>query len=160
MKTIYCCGFLFCATDNGQPDILLIRKNRPSFLRGLLNGIGGHVEPGETPLDAMRREFNEEAGLTIDGWMADSILNGPDFVVHFFHAWADRETFLRAQPMTDEPIVPVNLALLSEHKVVSNFPVLVSIALDRSGIAKPVQLFDGIAQEARSSDMTAGAPAA
>ena len=30
-------------------------------------GPGGHIEPGETPLDAVRREANEEFGITLPG---------------------------------------------------------------------------------------------
>jgi 8-oxo-dGTP diphosphatase len=42
--------------------VLLIRKNRPAWQAGLLNGPGGKVEQGETPIDAMVREWNEEIG--------------------------------------------------------------------------------------------------
>jgi 8-oxo-dGTP pyrophosphatase MutT (NUDIX family) len=41
----------------------LIRKNRPLWQAGFLNAIGGEIEPGELPLDAMMREFREEASL-------------------------------------------------------------------------------------------------
>jgi 8-oxo-dGTP diphosphatase len=54
-------GFLFSG-----PRVLLVRKIRPSWQSGLVNGVGGVVEPTETPMDAMRREFREETGCTID----------------------------------------------------------------------------------------------
>ncbi len=56
----YVLGFLFDINDD---TVLLVRKNRPSWQNGLLNGIGGKIEPGETPLEAMVREFKEETGL-------------------------------------------------------------------------------------------------
>ena len=43
-----------------------IRKNRPQWQRGLLNGIGGKVEENESHKQAMVREFREETGLTIE----------------------------------------------------------------------------------------------
>ena len=50
-------GFEFTASND---LVLLIRKNRPEWQKGKLNGIGGHIKVGETPLEAMRREFEEE----------------------------------------------------------------------------------------------------
>lgn len=58
MKT-YVLGFCFNAALN---KVVLIRKNRPQWQAGKLNGVGGHVEPWELPLGAMVREFREESG--------------------------------------------------------------------------------------------------
>lgn len=58
-------GFL---VDPETDSVLLIRKKRPAWMAGLLNGIGGKVEEGETPEEAMRREFFEEAGAIVSDW--------------------------------------------------------------------------------------------
>mgnify|MGYP001075743652 CR=1 FL=1 len=48
-------------------EILLIHKNkRDSFGFSKLNGIGGHIEKGEEPYEAAKREILEESGLTIE----------------------------------------------------------------------------------------------
>jgi len=52
----------FCI-DLAQGQVLLVKKNRPEFQKGKWNGIGGKIEPGEQPIDAMVREFREEAGI-------------------------------------------------------------------------------------------------
>ncbi len=56
----YVLGFMFSPDEK---KVLLIWKNRPSWQAGKLNGIGGKVNPGETPLEAMEREFIEETGF-------------------------------------------------------------------------------------------------
>lgn len=46
--------------------VALIRKNRPDWQAGRLNGIGGKVEHSDdTYADAMEREFREETGVVI-----------------------------------------------------------------------------------------------
>jgi 8-oxo-dGTP diphosphatase len=98
----YVCGFLFTPINHpllGVVDVkvALIKKNRPKWQAGLYNGIGGKVEPGETPHLAIRREFWEETGTTIDNWkpfctlihsavMSKSMPSGP-WTVYFFKAF-------------------------------------------------------------------------
>lgn len=44
-------------------DVVLIQKQKPSFLKGKWNFPGGHIEVGETPVEAIVREFYEETGV-------------------------------------------------------------------------------------------------
>lgn len=89
----YVCGFLF-STDRER--VLLIRKRRPAWQAGRLNGVGGKVEAGETPEAAMAREFREEAGLSVEGWKKVVVLTGEPSPAdargwrgHFFRAFGD-----------------------------------------------------------------------
>lgn len=58
----YVVGFIFSLD---RQSVLLIRKNRPQWQLGKLNGIGGEIEKGETPHAAMTRECAEECGIVI-----------------------------------------------------------------------------------------------
>lgn len=49
-----------------HPDgkqMLMCRRQRDPY-KGKYNGVGGHVDPGETPLEAAYRELHEETGYT------------------------------------------------------------------------------------------------
>lgn len=50
--------------DEKKEQILLI-KNAEGISKGLWNGLGGKIEEGETPYQAVKRESFEEARLTI-----------------------------------------------------------------------------------------------
>ena len=58
--------------------------------------IGGHVEPGETPLEALRREVFEEIGVEVEAVMALRSLpfdhEGAPGQLHLFHVTAWRGT--------------------------------------------------------------------
>ena len=48
-------------------EVLLLRGAPDKKLwAGKYNGLGGHIEPGETPHQAAVREVSEEAGLTVE----------------------------------------------------------------------------------------------
>jgi len=52
-----------CFLENEQGEILMINRNKnKKILPDFYNGIGGHLENGETPSEAMQREIQEEAG--------------------------------------------------------------------------------------------------
>src|SRR5690606_19747163 len=74
---------------------------RPAWQAGKLNGVGGKIEPGETPADAMRREFREEADLDIAVWRPILVLTGADWQGHFFRAFGDVDS---ARAVTDEQL--------------------------------------------------------
>lgn len=63
MSTPMCLVFLLRDTARGQ-EVLLGLKRR-GFGTGRVVGIGGHVEPGESDLDAGVRETFEETGLHV-----------------------------------------------------------------------------------------------
>jgi ADP-ribose pyrophosphatase YjhB (NUDIX family) len=56
----YVCGFLF---SHCGKYVYLIRKKRPGWQAGYLNGVGGRVERAESYETAMLREIYEEAGV-------------------------------------------------------------------------------------------------
>jgi 8-oxo-dGTP diphosphatase len=76
----YVVGFML---DPTLSKVVLISKLRPEWQKGLLNGVGGKVEPGEDALAAMCREFAEEAGLELD-WQHYLTLLTPHSHLSFF----------------------------------------------------------------------------
>lgn len=76
----YCLGFVF---DADQSHVLLLKKRSTDrFNANRWNGVGGHIEAGERPEEAMSRECAEEVGLAI------SDANWVDI-----GGWGDDETF-------------------------------------------------------------------
>ncbi len=90
-------GFLF--DDKG--NVALIRKHRPDWQTGRLNGIGGQIEPGEIPLEAMRREFKEEANCDGLDWRNVGLVWGSSYNLFVFSA---RSRTARPSTMTDEEV--------------------------------------------------------
>lgn len=83
MRQQYVLGFAF----DDLSRVALIRRHRPSWQAGFLNGLGGKVEPKDRdPLDAMVREFQEESGVLIDRdlWRPRGKLIGNLGDVHVF----------------------------------------------------------------------------
>jgi|SRR6266850_1758320 len=119
----YVVGFLF---DPNAHSVALIRKLRPAWQKGCLNGIGGKIEPGETPKDAMVREFAEETGAHVSGWKFFCRMYGDDWEVFCFKAFGDHILSTK----TDEEVVRVFLEDLENHKVIPNLNWLIPMALD------------------------------
>jgi len=126
----YACGFLFSID---RSHVLLIRKRRPAWQAGRLNGIGGKVEPGETFAQAMQREFREEAFLDLSDWQPALQLSGQDDTVSsrtwsatFFRAFGDLH---RARATTDE-MLEIHRVDALPLEVIPNLRWIIPLLLD------------------------------
>jgi 8-oxo-dGTP diphosphatase len=78
------------APETREPEVLLIRKLR-GLGAGKINGPGGKLEAGETPVDTAIRETSEEVGLTpenpeIRGTLRFAFADGYHLGVDIFQA--------------------------------------------------------------------------
>jgi len=55
--------YTLCFLTRGE-DVLMLRRLKPPN-QGLWNGVGGHLEPGETPRACVLREVQEETGFRL-----------------------------------------------------------------------------------------------
>lgn len=93
----YVVGFLFDA----KGYVALITKNRPAWQKGRLNGIGGHIEPGESPEQAIVREFKEEAGCDGLNWRRFGVVKGSRYEVS---CYTTKSETVEIHTMTDEMV--------------------------------------------------------
>ena len=144
----YVAGLAF-STDGGS--VLLVEKLKPAWMRGLLNGIGGKVEPGEDGDRAMVREFREETGIEVSDWDLFVVLELPRARVGFYRAFTDLVDWGFPQTATrvndvGEPLRVCRLGYPADcprvpEPAMPNLAWLISMALDRDLIG-PVVVFE------------------
>jgi len=105
----YTVGLIF---DQDCKNILLLRKNKPSWMIGRLNGIGGKVEGNETALECMIRESKEETTIQDENWQFIGDVCGPDFLVSWFAIYG--QDFSKIDARTDERLINVYVAEMFE----------------------------------------------
>lgn len=137
----YVAGFLF---SEDKQEVLLIRKIKPEWQKGLLNGVGGKIEEfDKIPLDAMIREFEEEAGVHITNWKSVVTLMGirdkiQTYSVDFFSAINDK--IYQTEAQTEEALVIADTFNLPEN-VIFNLRWLIPFCLDNT-LDKPALIYD------------------
>src|SRR5262245_36563234 len=105
--TEYCLGLAFTTDYAKSERVLLIRKTKPEWQAGKLNGIGGKIEPTDlTAHRAMAREFKEETDLDSEAaaWTRFAILEFPEARVHCFTTRFVWSLFKRARSTTEEKL--------------------------------------------------------
>jgi 8-oxo-dGTP pyrophosphatase MutT (NUDIX family) len=151
MKRQYVVGFMF--TDDTL-QVLLIRKTHPRWQAGFLNGIGGHVETGEFPPEALRREFYEETGEKSEAeWTHTCTYEGSDYVVYFMRAFDSKtieKVMARDSFPTDETpeLWPTSV---DSEQLVAACSWAIPLSCATNGVMFPVQIYDLVPQAYRES---------
>lgn len=123
----YVLGFLF---SNDLESVVLILKKKPEWQAGLLNGVGGKIEPDETSEQAMRREFLEETGKDIHeaNWRRFCNIRGSEYHIDCYMAIGDVS---QVRTTTSEYVVICNTKDIHQLNVVTNLNWLIPLALDQ-----------------------------
>lgn len=120
-----------------KDDILLLKGAPDKRLwPNLYNGVGGHVERGESPLETVRREVEEEVGLTelydvrlrgVVNIATDDLSTG--ILMFVYTAISPTRDVTASQEGTPEWINPADL---NEETCVIDLPVLIPRLLSMS----------------------------
>lgn len=143
MTVRYVLGFLF---DPDYTHVAMIKKLKgPPAVVGKWNGVGGHIEDSDfNSYEAMSREFVEETGLNIPhyDWEKFAIIEGITWSMSCFRA-VNGNVF-KARTMEKEPVevLAIKELINRAYNVVNNVPILLTLALDSSGLALPIALYD------------------
>lgn len=118
-------GFLFGPTGKA---VALVRKERPEWQKGMLNGVGGKVRQGETPYAAMVREFHEETGVHLEtGWRRFAVIAIPDGRIFCFLNRSSQVYKVATQ--TDEHVDVYSAKNFHKHVCVPDLMWLIPMAL-------------------------------
>ena len=124
-------GFAFdCLESEASKGawVALIRKARPTWQAGSLNGIGGHIEDfDENPHAAMVREFQEETGTLVESWNRFAIMGTDRWNVYVYSAY--NVPLHELKTTTDEEVDTFNAYNLPEDTLF-NLRWLIPLALD------------------------------
>jgi len=130
----YSLGFFFKRSrlHDMFTDVCLIQKNKPEWMKGRLNGVGGKLESDELPLQCMIREFEEETGVRVTNWAMVAVLNamvpgGRKTTVFVYKGWTYDDVGIRST--TDEPVAWYNLNELWHYQTVPNLHWLIPMCL-------------------------------
>lgn len=124
----YVVGFLIDSVPDQR--VLLVRKTKPDWQKGYLNGVGGHVKKNETGDEAIVREFYEETGLTGLSWDHFATLGGPEAVVYAYRCFAS--PVIMDSAVTQTAVDPLEVHLISSldyDEAVNSLSWLVPVAL-------------------------------
>lgn len=133
----YVVGFLF-SQPSGE-HCVLIMKNKPVWQKGKLNGVGGKIEEGETPLQAMVREFEEETGVKTKetDWLQFCTLKGNFGAVVCFRGYKNVNTRSMTDEKVDQYYVKGNA--LDDLPLIPNLRWLIPMADYRESIIATVE---------------------
>jgi 8-oxo-dGTP diphosphatase len=130
-KPVFVLALLY-SVDHSQ--VVLMRRTRPAWQAGRVNGLGGRFIPGETAAMAARREVREECGVDVAEWREVLVWEDAEYVMHVMRGESERAR--EARTIEDQEVFLADVHALP-HDVIDNLRWLVPLALD-ADVAFPV----------------------
>ena len=123
--------YTLCFLTRGDQVLMLYRVKPPN--QHLWNGVGGHIEDGETPHDSCLREVREETGYRLENLHFAGVLTWDGYEIkdgglYIFHATAPA-----GEPKgTDEGLLAWHSLewVLTSGEPVDNIPLFIKQALN------------------------------
>lgn len=122
----------FALSEHAGGHVALIIKKHPTWQAGLINGIGGKIEIGESGEEAMIREFYEETGLLHTRWDFVATMASPLFHCKVFKTYVSFSTLQLLKTRTDEEVVikSIHDIFINRCDYLPNIPHLIGLCLD------------------------------
>jgi 8-oxo-dGTP diphosphatase len=136
----------FCFSDNEH--VFLIKKAKPEWQKGKLNGVGGKVEAGESPIEAMHREWAEETGASKQDWWPFCTLDWKGGRVYFYACSSNQEgplgggRFAKFNREGEEPVECYEIKDWLFKHTIPNLRWLIPLALDKDRVLSSVAEHD------------------
>jgi 8-oxo-dGTP diphosphatase len=131
---------LLYSLDHHQ--VVLMRRTRPSWQAGRVNGLGGRLMPGETAAMAARREVREECGVDVAEWREVLVWEDAEYVMHVLRGESERAR--EARTVEDQEVFLADVNALPNN-VIDNLRWLVPLALD-ADVAFPIMVRSAVAE--------------
>lgn len=119
---------IFTKTDSGE--ILIIEKDRPLWMKGLLNMPGGHIEQGESPEETTVRELFEESGLICEQVECLGLLKFPDCKIHVMQVFIPTNQSIAPRPEETERVYWTNWKEIKENnRMIPNLKIILPLCI-------------------------------
>lgn len=128
--TDYVVGLAF--DTDGVRVALIHKQTGPACVLDRWNGVGGKIDPGELPHQAMEREFREETGVSIPAkaWhgMGQLVDLEQGYRVHFF--FTRHDDVLQVRTQTSEVVRLFWVENIPWRDTMHNLAWMIPLALD------------------------------
>jgi 8-oxo-dGTP diphosphatase len=136
--------FTLCLLFHQERVLMIERKKEPNI--GLWNGVGGHIEPGESPLGSCLREVEEETGICLSSLRFGGVLT--------WESWSHPPggMYLFSQALSDSAFVNSDEGLLAwkpvkwvmtSNRVVANIPDFLTDMIEKNPPIRYHCVFNG-----------------
>jgi 8-oxo-dGTP diphosphatase len=121
----YSLGFIFSG------DKVLLQKAKAPWMEHRWNGIGGHIEEDETPMQAMARETGEEIGIgKYCNWKHSITMLCPGGTVFIFSTYIASYSVINFAKKREQEIRAFDIIDLPNYRM-SNIDWMIGLCLEK-----------------------------